>query len=68
MRPIKTNESNFTYLGPEDDIADLPCRTEGMDTFSVWAPSEEDRKVIANGGNIRLGSYGGVLAELSPMA
>lgn len=58
MRPIKTNESNFSYLGPTTEIADLPCRTEGMNTFSVWEPTADERRIIAEGGNIRLGIHG----------
>lgn len=58
MQPVKTNESNFTYLGPTEEIADLPCRLEGPNTFCVWEPTESDRKLIAEGGHIRLGIYG----------
>jgi hypothetical protein len=59
MQPIRTNESNFTYLGPTRETADLPCRLEGQrDTFSVWEPTEEDRKIIAAGGHVRLGIHG----------
>lgn len=58
MNPINTNESNFTYLGPHPEVADLPCRAEGADTFSVWELTEEERKLIADGGHIRLGIHG----------
>jgi hypothetical protein len=58
MFPIKTAESNFSYLGPSPEIADLPCRREGTDTFSIWALSDEERQLIAGGANIRLGLYG----------
>jgi hypothetical protein len=58
MRPVKTNESNFTYLGPTTEIADLPCRNEGMNTFSVWEPTDAERKMIADGAHIRLGIHG----------
>ena len=30
MRPIRTENSNFTYTGPEPAIADLPCRRESI--------------------------------------
>jgi hypothetical protein len=59
MQPIRTNESNFTYLGPGRETADLPCRLEGeRDTFSVWEPTASDRELIAAGGHIRLGIHG----------
>jgi hypothetical protein len=58
MTPVKTKESTFTYLGPTHDIADMPCRREGRDTFSVWELSEEERLLIAGGANIRLGIHG----------
>ena len=58
MEPIRTNESNFTYRGPSPVIADLPCRVDGADTFSVWELTERERSQIAAGANIRLGIYG----------
>jgi hypothetical protein len=58
MTPIKTNEANFTYLGPTPEIADLPCRNEGTDTYSVWEPTAEERRMIAEGAHVRLGIYG----------
>ena len=57
MDPIETKESNFVYLGPTAEIADLPCRREGRNTFSVWQLTAEERAQIAAGGNIRLGIY-----------
>lgn len=58
MEPIKTNESNFTYTGPTPEIGDLPCHVELDNTFSVWKLTDEERLLIAGGGNIRLGIYG----------
>jgi hypothetical protein len=58
MQPIKTNEANYTYLGPTPEIADLPCRINGHDTFAAWEPTDEERALIAAGGHIRLGIYG----------
>lgn len=58
MRPIRTKESNFTYLGPTREIADLPCRRERADTFSVWTLSDAERKAIADGANLRIGIWG----------
>lgn len=58
MNPIKTRESNFTYLGPTPEVADLPCRTEGPNTFSVWELTPDERRLIADGANVRLGIHG----------
>jgi hypothetical protein len=58
--PIQTRESNFAFLGPNKDIADLPCRVDQTkrDTFSVWELTQEERQMIAQGANIRVGVYG----------
>src|SRR6185436_21023900 len=58
MTPIKVAESNFCYLGPTRDIADLPCHIEGDNTFAVFEPTEEERQLIAVGGHVRLGIHG----------
>jgi hypothetical protein len=57
MNPIRTKESNFNYLGPTPEIADLPCRVEGANTFGIWMLTEADKKLILEGGFIRLGIY-----------
>ena len=59
MTPITTNETNFAYLGPTPEVANLPCRREGHETFSVWALNDDERRQIAAGANIRLGLHGG---------
>jgi hypothetical protein len=59
MNPVATRETNFTYMGPTDEVADLPCRREGNNTtFSVWELSADERAMIAAGANIRLGIHG----------
>lgn len=58
MEPIRANETNFVYRGPTPEIADLPCRKEGADTFSIWELTDQERIDIALGANIRLGIYG----------
>jgi hypothetical protein len=62
MDPIKTNRSNFVYKGPTPDIGDLACeRTTESGTpvvYSVWEPSEEERRAIAEGGYVKLGIWG----------
>jgi hypothetical protein len=57
-RPIRTTESNFTFLGPSSNVADLPGQREaGRRFYSVWKLSDEEREAIAKGGNLELGIY-----------
>lgn len=58
MAPIKVAESNFCFLGPTREIADLPCHIQGENTFAIFEPTAEERKLIADGGHIRLGIHG----------
>lgn len=56
MRPIRTVESNFTMLGFEPSIADLPGRIdieEGVYT-GVFALTDDERAAIVAGGQIEL--------------
>lgn len=63
MRPVKTISTNHNFgppRGKEGQIGDLPCefpvRTEhGTFVYAVYELSDEDRRAIANGYNIRLG-------------
>jgi hypothetical protein len=66
MKAIKTEHSNHNFgppKGQEDVITDLPCEIEddvpgyarGRVIWSVWEPSEGERRAIANGQNIKLG-------------
>jgi hypothetical protein len=66
MRAVKTVETNMNYGPPlgvdEDEIGNLPCARlvehgyRGI--WSVWELSDEERKCIAEGYNIRLGIIG----------
>lgn len=59
MRPVRTGQSNFTYLGPTPVVADLPCRrVDGGRVYSVWQPTDEERQMIANGAQIELAVTG----------
>lgn len=66
MRPITTAETAFEYGAPpgmEDEIGGFPCCREpalGRNTtiYSVWEPTESERKLIALGHNLRLGIHG----------
>lgn len=55
MRPIRTEQSNFTYLGPVPRVADLPCQRQDAAVFAVYQPTDEERLAIAQGANIELG-------------
>jgi hypothetical protein len=58
MRPIRTTESNFTYLGFKPEIGDMPVERDGAGrVFAVYALSDEERIMIANGAHIRLGVH-----------
>jgi hypothetical protein len=60
---IKTESSNFNYLGPEPGIGDLPCERRRIDErgrtaiFSTWKLTDEERRAIAEGANIELGIW-----------
>jgi hypothetical protein len=59
MKPIRTDHSNYTYLGPEASIANLPCRRDRHSgaVYAVFQLTDEERKKVANGGQIELGIY-----------
>lgn len=63
MRPIKTDNCNMVYRGPEPGIGDLPCERRVMDAhgrtaiFATWKLSAEDRKAVAEGANIEVCLY-----------
>jgi hypothetical protein len=57
MRAVRTERSNFTYLGPVPRVADLPCRREDGKVFAVYELTDEERLMVANGAQICLGVY-----------
>jgi hypothetical protein len=66
MEPITTAETNMNYVAQlgisEDEIGNLPCARlieHGMrGIYSVWELTDDERKRIAEGDNIRLGIIG----------
>jgi hypothetical protein len=60
MRPVKT-DLDIVYRGPTEEIGDLWCRREvdpsGSCIVSVWAPSDEERALIAAGGAVELAIF-----------
>lgn len=64
MRPIRTENSNHNWgppPGQEGVIGNLPCEFPvesdigSVFTYAVYEPSQEERQLIAEGYNIRLG-------------
>lgn len=71
MRPIETKETTMNYappLGGEAVVGGLPCtralevdlgnamRVAGI--YSIWEPTDAERREIAAGANLRLGIIG----------
>jgi hypothetical protein len=54
MQPVRTERSNFTYLGPSPEVGDLPCRREDGVVYSTWALTPDERIAVAEGANIEL--------------
>lgn len=58
MKGIRTAIANMVYRGPTADIGDLWCgRVEPGLIVSVWQLDDEERKLIAAGGNVVLWIY-----------
>jgi len=57
MRPVKREDHNFEYLGPTDEIGDLPGRVEEDCFVSHWEPSDQEKQLIAEGGVIELSVF-----------
>lgn len=57
MKPIRTAQTTFDYKGPTPDIGDLPCYREDGAVWSVWEFTDEERRFIADGGNVKLGIF-----------
>ncbi len=62
MRPVRIPWCNFTYLGPREDIGDLPVQRETRpngDTvvYAYYELGDADRAAIARGCRIRLGIH-----------
>lgn len=72
MKPVQTEETNFAYLGDDDDVADLPCYVEWTPdggqqaVWSTWEPTELERKAIRDGANISIGLH--TTTAIPPMA
>lgn len=61
MEPVKFQGMNTTYVAP--NCGDLPTKVEMQEgdikaITSVWKPSEEDLKLLNDGGCVCLSVYG----------
>lgn len=65
LKPIHTTHTTHVLKAPVDwdeeangECIDLPSFYEDGVYYSLWALSDADRKLIAEGGNVLLGIYG----------
>lgn len=65
MQAIRTTDSNFTFLGPAPDIADLPGRRGSGRFTAVFALTDSEREMIANGAQIELGIWSDPIPPVS---
>jgi hypothetical protein len=65
MEPIRTKESNFTYLGPTPRIADLPCHRDSSGCRAVFRFTDDERAMIAKGANLEIGIAAAPIPPLS---
>lgn len=66
MDPINFDKANCTYAKDQPEYLPLPvCKVPGKEgeVVSVWEPTDEERKQIAEGANISLSvwTFGGPL-------
>lgn len=56
MDPVHRTDHNHVYKAPpgSDDIGDLHCRVDGAVTYSHWLPSQDELKMLNEGGHIQL--------------
>jgi hypothetical protein len=58
VRPIKTQQSNFVYRGPSDEVGDLWVQRDGRGgVFATYELTDADRAMLAEGGHLELGVY-----------
>ena len=55
MRPVKFEAADVVYRGPTPEIGDLWVHRRRPGVIeSVWQPSEDERRMIAEGGRVLL--------------
>lgn len=65
MRPIRTKDCNFTFLGPNLQVADLPCRRSDEGVYATFELTDRERELVAAGGTVRLGLHTQVIPPVS---
>lgn len=57
MNPVRTKQSNFVYKGPTANIGDAWTEVKDDTVYMVWELSDEERRFLLDGGNIKLGIH-----------
>jgi hypothetical protein len=66
MKPVRTAWTEIVYRGPSADVGDLCChRIEPGVIASVWEPDEEELRLLAEGGRVRLVIWGEPIPPVS---
>ena len=52
MDPVRKTSSNLTLTAP--DCVDLPARHEDGAITTHWVPSDDERRLLARGAQVRL--------------
>jgi hypothetical protein len=66
MKPIKTVDTEIVYRGPTAGIGDLWChRVEPGQIRSFWKPSEDELRVLNEGGCVELDLYNEPIPPMS---
>lgn len=64
MIPVKTERSNKTYRGDDNEVEDLHVEAtkiqggalDGAEiTYAVWEPDAAERAALAHGGRVKIG-------------
>lgn len=55
MNPVRTEWTEMVYRGTDPEVGDLWChRHEPGVILSVWEPTDDERRVLINGGRVVL--------------
>lgn len=65
MYSLSRLDHNFTYHGPTEDIGDLSCRVDGGVVCSHWRPTEDELKLLNEGGCLELAIVGHPIPPVS---
>lgn len=57
MEPVKLEKHNFTYKGSTPEVGDLSCERRHGGVFSHWQPSDDELRILNDGGYVELGVF-----------